>query len=86
MPEADLYAPVKRFLERAAEGSHRWCGTLYPTLGSAQDAEMSLREYEDFVFKAVHAHEDDPISYWKKVKEEITAARGFPRRRRRPPP
>ena len=25
---------------------------------------MSLKEYEDFVFSAVHAHEDDPIAYW----------------------
>jgi aminopeptidase len=26
---------------------------------------MSLQEYEDFVFGAVHAQEDDPIAYWK---------------------
>jgi aminopeptidase len=26
---------------------------------------MSLREYEDFVFGAVHALEDDPIAFWK---------------------
>ena len=39
-------------LLRAAAGDLRWCGTLYPTLSSAQDAEMSTRAYEDFVFKA----------------------------------
>src|SRR5699024_8642633 len=30
------------FMTRAAEGKLTWCGTLYPTLSSAQDAEMSL--------------------------------------------
>jgi hypothetical protein len=25
---------------------------------------MSLKDYEDFVFNAVHAHEEDPIAYW----------------------
>ena len=36
-----------RFLERAAKGELRWCGTQYPSHAEAQDAEMSLSEYED---------------------------------------
>jgi len=39
----------KRFLDRAAKKELRWCATLYPTQASAQDAEMSLVDYEDFV-------------------------------------
>lgn len=31
---------------------YRWVGTLFPTNALAQDAEMSLAEYEDFVFGA----------------------------------
>ncbi len=52
-------------MRRGAEGVFKWVTTLYPTDGYAQDAGMSLKEYEDFVFGAVHAHEDDPIAYWK---------------------
>ena len=52
-------------MRRGAEGVFKWVTTLYPTDAYAQDAGMSLKEYEDFVFGAVHAHEDDPISYWK---------------------
>src|SRR5687768_2571445 len=37
-------------LTRAAAGTLRWVGTQFPTQASAQDAEMSLSEYEDFVF------------------------------------
>ena len=60
---------LKRFLDRAAKGELRWVGTQFPTTGSAQDAEMSLREYEDFVFHAGLLHLPDPIAAWKKVSE-----------------
>ncbi len=51
-------------MRRGAEGVFKWVTTLYPTDGYAQDAGMSLKEYEDFVFNAVHANEEDPIAYW----------------------
>jgi aminopeptidase len=51
-------------MRRGSEGKFKWVTTLYPTDGYAQDASMSLKEYEDFVFNAVHAYEDDPIAYW----------------------
>src|SRR6185503_13230469 len=52
-------------MRRGGEGRFKWVTTLYPTDAYAQDANMSLKEYEDFVFGAVHAHEDDPIAFWK---------------------
>jgi aminopeptidase len=52
-------------MRRGAEGKFKWVTTLYPTEAYAQDAGMSLREYEDFVFGAVHAQEADPIAYWR---------------------
>jgi len=52
-------------MRRGAEGALKWVTTLYPTDGYAQDAGMSLKEYEDFVFGAIHAHEDNPIAYWR---------------------
>ncbi len=57
----------ERFLERAAKKELRWTGTLYPTPAFAQDAEMSLREFEDFVFTAALVHEEDPIAAWKAI-------------------
>lgn len=56
------------FMERAAKGELHWCGTQYPTLSSAQDAEMSLREYEDFMFNAGHLDKDDPVAEWRKIE------------------
>ena len=52
---------MTRFLQRAADGDLRWCGTLYPTQASAQDAEMSLTQYEKFVFEAGLLHLPDPV-------------------------
>jgi len=58
------------FLQRAAKKELRWCLTQYPTNASAQDAEMSLGEYEDFIFKAAHVDMKDPIGYWRNVFKE----------------
>jgi len=60
---------MKRFMERTADGDLRWCGTLFPTAASAQDAEMSLKQYEDFVFAAGMLHLDDPAAAWQKLAE-----------------
>jgi len=51
-------------MRRGAEGKFKWVTTLFPTEAYAQDAGMSLKEYEDFVFKAAHAEAEDPIAYW----------------------
>ena len=52
-------------MQRSAEGKFKWVTTIYPTEGYAEEAGMSLSQYEDFVFGAVHAQEADPIAYWK---------------------
>jgi aminopeptidase len=59
-----------RFLDRAAKKELHWTGTIYPTQAYAQDAEMSLREFEDFVYEACLVHEPDPIKAWKKISKE----------------
>jgi len=60
---------LKRFLERAAKGELRWCGTQYPTQANAQDAEMSLYEYADFVFRGGLLHLPDPVGAWKNISQ-----------------
>jgi aminopeptidase len=56
--------------KRAMEGSFRWVVGLYPTSGYAQDAEMSLEEYENFAFAASGADLDDPMMPWKLLGEK----------------
>jgi aminopeptidase len=45
----------------------RWSLTSFPTEGQAQDARMSLAEYEDFFFNACLPDMNDPVGYWNKV-------------------
>jgi aminopeptidase len=56
-------------MRRAAEGQMKWVGTLFPTEGSAQEAGMSLEEYEDFVYGATFADKADPVAEWKALGE-----------------
>ena len=58
---------TRRFMERAAKGELRWCLTQAPTHADAQEAEMSLGEYEDFVYTAGHLNEEDPVAAWEGV-------------------
>ncbi len=54
-------------LARAAEGTFEWVGTWYPTEASAQEANMSLEEYEDFVYGTMFCDHDDPAGEWRKL-------------------
>ena len=55
-------------MRRGADRSFKWVTTLFPTEGFAREAEMSFRNYEDFVYRACHADEADPVAFWKKVE------------------
>ncbi len=61
---------TKTYLERSAEGKLRWCVTLFPTDAYAQDAEMSLADYEEFVYSAGLLDAEDPVEEWRKVSRE----------------
>jgi aminopeptidase len=64
---------ANRRWERISAGELRWCGTLHPTNAHAQDAGMSLDEYERFYFAACHTDEDAPEDYWASVSRALTA-------------
>jgi aminopeptidase len=59
-------ALMQTFFQRAAAGELRWTGTLYPTNAYAQDAEMSLSDYEDFVYGACMPDIEDPVGHWQR--------------------
>ncbi len=60
--------------ERELKGEFAWVLAPYPTSAYAQDAELSLEEYQDFLFEACGVVHEDPVEYWKgvsKIQEEI---------------
>jgi aminopeptidase len=63
---------TKRFWERIDAGQAKWVGSRFPTEAHAQDAEMSLEEYEEFVYAACHVGpEEDPVAHWRNVSAEL---------------
>jgi aminopeptidase len=60
---------AKTRAERTAAGLHRWTLTQFPTEAYAQEADMSLEEFEDFVYKATFADQPDPVACWNAVRD-----------------
>ena len=48
----------------------RWVLTLFPTQALAQESEMGLEEYEEFVFEAMGLNVDEPVHYWREKAGE----------------
>ena len=65
---------AKRRWQRMSAGELGWLGVLFPTEAHAQDAEMSLSDYESFVFRACHVEdEDDAVAHWQSTAAELAA-------------
>ncbi len=64
-------APIsKTMMERSARGELNWVLTEFPTHASAQEADMSLDDYTEFVYGAGMLNEADPVSFWKAEGEK----------------
>lgn len=55
------------YSSRMSSGQLRWCGTQFPTNAEAQEADMSLSEYENFVYGAGLIDSENPIEKWKAI-------------------
>ncbi len=65
---------LNRFWDRITAGEASWCGTQFPNAAHAQDAEMSLFDYERFVYGACHVlGDEDPVEHWRGVAESLGA-------------
>jgi aminopeptidase len=65
-------APFRdRMLQRYEAGELRWLVTAFPTNGLAQEAGMSLADYEDFVFRAGWLDLEDPVAAWREFSERL---------------
>jgi aminopeptidase len=67
-----MFSLIQAQLERGADKTLRWVSTLYPTNAYAMESGMGFNEYQDFVFRAMHADEGtpDPVAHWQGVEKE----------------
>lgn len=56
-------------MERAAKGEQKWNISMFPTNAFAQEAEMSLADFEDYVYSTCFADTDDPIARWRELSQ-----------------
>lgn len=66
----EVMAPIsKTYFERTATRALKRNLCQYPTMAAAQNAGMSLEDYEQFVFGACHLFKEDPMQEWLGVRK-----------------
>ena len=55
----------RTMVRRMDKKQFAWCMTVYPTNAMAQEANMSLNDYREFVFEAGMLNSKDPVAKWK---------------------
>jgi aminopeptidase len=68
---------LSRFMQLEAAKKIRWCGTEFPTHAQAMDAEMSLTQWAEFVFRAGLLHLPDPIGAWRQIEQTQQRVCGY---------
>ena len=70
--QQQAYAPVQQaYLQRGDAGDLNWNVTLFPTHALAQEADVSLHDYADFVYRACHVHgDDDSVAHWQSLQAQ----------------
>jgi aminopeptidase len=56
--------------KQLAAKQSRYVLTEIPSHAAAQNAEMCLTEYADFIYRAGFLHLDDPVAAWQKLHEQ----------------
>lgn len=81
---AKAYTDVmEAYNRRTATGEFKWVITMFPTEAYAQDAEMSLGEFEDYVYGATYADTEDPVAVWQSIHDDQERLIGWLKDRKR---
>jgi aminopeptidase len=60
---------METYMTRSASGDFKWVLTQYPTEASAQEANMSLEDYADFIYGATFCDHEDPVAEWQGISK-----------------
>lgn len=61
---------MNTYKQRSASNELRWVISNFPCDALAQEADMSLADYEDFVYQATYADQADPVKEWQRIHKE----------------
>lgn len=66
-----------RYLERWEAGELRWVFCAYPSEAAAQEASMSLSEFEQLLHRAAFLDADDPVAEWRAFGARLESIGSF---------
>jgi len=58
---------MAEFYQRGATGELKWTMVPFPTVGMAQEAEMSQEEFSDLISETCFLNNPDPVAEWNKI-------------------
>lgn len=61
---------MQAYMRRSATGELRWTLTRFPCNAYAQEADMSLSDYQDFVYRACKVDQPDPVALWNEIEND----------------
>ncbi len=59
---------TEKYFQRINDQTLRWNITAWPTASAAQEAEMGLLAYTEFVYNACGLDHDDPVAFWSALR------------------
>jgi aminopeptidase len=65
--QAFMQKAKSHLYKRIDNGQIKWCYTSFPTQAMAQEADMGIKEYQNFVFDALKLNEPNPIEAWENI-------------------
>jgi aminopeptidase len=77
MAQAARRGLITMSFERKARGEVRYVLTEVPSQAAAQDAEMSLTDYANWIYGAGFLHLADPVGAWRALREAQERACAF---------
>ena len=67
----EAMAPLrKRYMQRSATKDLRWVLCVFPTQAAAQECNMSLDEYSEFVYQGCMLYDNNPIKAWETLSKK----------------
>ncbi|MCS6935242.1 MAG: aminopeptidase [Chitinophagales bacterium] len=57
------------YFERTGSGAMRRCLCEYPTAAGAERAQMSLSDYERFIYDSCFLYDEDPAARWLEIRQ-----------------
>jgi len=58
---------LETYMKRSQEGTFNWSIAMFPTNAYAQDADMSLSDFEDFIYRACFLDDENPVARWQEL-------------------